>query len=213
MPAATVIELSDIGVTAGTTPILRGIDLEVVGGEIVGLFGANGAGKTTLLRLIATLIRPAAGTGIVLGADLSGDDRYDIRNRIGMIGHVPGLYPELTLGENLRFAASVAGVPADAVETSLEAVGLLGAIDRQAGASSHGMQRRAEFARELMIERDLLLLDEPHSALDKDAVELVNGLVGKIAANGGAAILVSHDRDRVVAIADRSVELAGGSLR
>ena len=213
MPAATVIELSDIGVTAGTTPILRGIDLKVVGGEIVGLFGANGAGKTTLLRLIATLIRPAAGTGIVLGADLSGDDRYDIRNRIGMIGHVPGLYPELTLGENLRFAASVAGVPADAVETSLEAVGLLGAIDRQAGASSHGMQRRAEFARELMIERDLLLLDEPHSALDKDAVELVNGLVGKIAANGGAAILVSHDRDRVVAIADRSVELAGGSLR
>ena len=213
MPAATVIELSDIGVTAGTTPILRGIDLEVVGGEIVGLFGANGAGKTTLLRLIATLIRPAAGTGIVLGADLSGDDRYDIRNRIGMIGHVPGLYPELTLGENLRFAASVAGVPADAVETSLEAVGLLGAIDRQAGASSHGMQRRVEFARELMIERDLLLLDEPHSALDKDAVELVNGLVGKIAANGGAAILVSHDRDRVVAIADRSVELAGGSLR
>jgi len=213
VPAATVIELSDIGVTAGTTPILRGIDLEVVGGEIVGLFGANGAGKTTLLRLIATLIRPAAGTGIVLGADLSGDDRYDIRNRIGMIGHVPGLYPELTLGENLRFAASVAGVPADAVETSLEAVGLLGAIDRQAGASSHGMQRRAEFARELMIERDLLLLDEPHSALDKDAVELVNGLVGKIAANGGAAILVSHDRDRVVAIADRSVELAGGSLR
>jgi heme exporter protein A len=213
VPAATVIVLSDIGVTAGATPILRGIDLEVVGGEIVGLFGANGAGKTTLLRLIATLIRPAAGTGTVLGADLSGDDRYDIRNRIGMIGHVPGLYPELTLGENLRFAASVAGVPAEAVEESLGAVGLLGAIDRQAGASSHGMQRRAEFARELMIERDILLLDEPHSALDQDAVDLVNGLVGKTAANGGAAILVSHDRDRVAAIADRSVELAGGSLR
>jgi heme exporter protein A len=75
------------------------------------------------------------------------------------------------------------------------------------------MQRRAEFARELMIERELLLLDEPHSALDQDAVELVNGLVGKIAANGGAVILVSHDRERVGSIADRSVELVDGALR
>ena len=64
-----------------------------------------------------------------------------------------------------------------------------------------------------MLERDLLLLDEPHSALDQDAVELVNGLVGKIAADGGAAILVSHDRARVDAVADRSVELVGGSLQ
>ena len=213
VPAATVIELRDIGVIAGSTPILRGVDLSVAGGEIVGLFGPNGAGKTTLLRLIATLIRPRYGRGTVFGADLSGDERYKVRHRIGMIGHIPGLYPELTLGENLRFAARVAGIASDQVEESLEAVGLLGAIDRQAGSSSHGMQRRAEFARELMIDRDLLLLDEPHSALDQDAVNLVNGLVGKIAANGGAAILVSHDRDRVTAVADRSVELVDGSLR
>ena len=213
MPPATAIELRDIGVTAGSTPILRGVDLVVAGGEIVGLFGANGAGKTTLLRLIATLIRPSDGNGTVLGADLAGEERYDVRPRIGMIGHTPGLYPELTLGENLRFAARVAGTPDGGVEASLDAVGLLGAIDRQAGASSHGMQRRAEFAKELMIDRELLLLDEPHSALDQDAVELVNGLVGKIAANGGAAILVSHDRDRVTAVADRSVDLIDGSLQ
>ncbi len=210
---SALVELHDIGVTAGSTPILRGVNLDIGGGEIVGLFGANGAGKTTLLRLIGTLLRPAAGTGTVLGADLTGEERYDVRHRIGMIGHIPGLYPELTLGENLRFAARVAGVSDGGVEQALGTVGLLGAIDRPAGDSSHGMQRRAEFARELMIERDLLLLDEPHSALDQDAVDLVNGLVGKIAANGGAAILVSHDRERVEAVADRSVELVGGSLR
>jgi heme exporter protein A len=213
VPASTVVELRDIGFTAGSTPILRDVNLEIQGGEIVGLFGANGAGKTTLLRLIATLLRPTSGSGTVLGADLSGDQRYDIRHRIGMIGHIPGLYPELTLGENLQFAGRVAGVADGAVDRALGAVGLLGAIDRQAGESSHGMQRRAEFARELMIERELLLLDEPHSALDQDAVELVNGLVGKIAANGGAVILVSHDRDRVESIADRSVELIDGALR
>jgi heme exporter protein A len=211
--ATTLVELRDIGVAAGSTPILRGVELDIEPGEIVGLFGANGAGKTTLLRLVATLIRPTTGSGSVLGADLSGEERYDVRHRIGMIGHIPGLYPELTLGENLRFSAKVVGAPDDGVERALETVGLIGAIDRLAGDSSHGMQRRAEFARELMIERDLLLLDEPHSALDQDAVDLVNGLVGKIAANGGAAILVSHDRDRVVAVADRAVELANGSLR
>jgi len=114
---------------------------------------------------------------------------------------------------SLVFAARVAGIPGDEVERALEVVGLLDAMDRRAAACSHGMQRRAEFARELMIDRELLLLDEPHSALDQDAVELVNGLVGKIAANGGAAILVSHDRAKVAAIADRSVELIDGSLR
>ena len=212
MAATTLVKLRDVAVNAGSTPILRNVGLEIRPGEVVGLFGANGAGKTTLLRVIATLLRPAAGTAVVLGANLDGDERYAIRHRIGMIGHVPGLYPELTLGENLRFAARVAGAADDAVEEALETVGLLGAIDRSAGESSHGMQRRAEFARELMLDRDLLLLDEPHSALDRDAVQLVNGLVGKIAANGGGAILVSHDRERVVAVADRSVELSGGSL-
>ncbi len=213
VPAATLSELHDIGVTAGSTPILRGVDLVVRPGEVLGLFGANGAGKTTLLRVVATLLRPSAGVATVLGVDVTSPQRFDIRHRIGMIGHIPGLYPELTLGENLDFAASVAGVAPGGVEQALEAVGLLGAINRRAGASSHGMQRRAEFARELMLERDLLLLDEPHSALDQDAVELVNGLVGKIAAGGGAAILVSHDRGRVDAVADRSLELVAGSLR
>jgi heme exporter protein A len=209
----SLVELRAVGFSAGSTPILRDVDLVASPGEVIGLFGPNGAGKTTLLRLMATLLQPSAGSATVLGADLAGPDRFEVRSRIGMIGHIPGLYPELTLGENLRFAASVAGAPPERVSQALASVGLLDAGDRLAGASSHGMQRRAEFARELMLSRDLLLLDEPHSALDEDAVELVNGLVGKIASNGGAAVLVSHDRGRVDAVADRSVEIVDGTVR
>lgn len=212
MGGAPLVELDGVGVRIGSTQILRDVNLEIVAGEVVGLFGANGAGKTTALRLIATLLRPAQGRGTVLGADLTSSDRYDVRRMIGMIGHVPGIYPELTLGENLRFSARVAGVPTDRVAEALAAVGLAGAIDRRAGASSHGMQRRAEFARELMIDRSLLLLDEPHSALDRDAVDLVEGLIRRKAAEGGAVVVVSHDRDRINAIAHRSVELVGGTL-
>lgn len=212
MTGEPLVELDGVGVRIGSTQILRSVDLEIDAGEVVGLFGANGAGKTTMLRLIATLIRPAQGTATVLGADLNSSERYDVRRRIGMIGHVPGLYPELTLGENLRYAARVAGVPMEKAGEALAAVGLAGAADRTAGASSHGMQRRTEFARELMIDRSLLLLDEPHSALDRDAVDLVEGLIERKAAEGGAVVVVSHDRERINAIAHRSVELAGGTL-
>jgi ABC-type transport system involved in cytochrome c biogenesis ATPase subunit len=129
-----------------------------------------------------------------------------------MIGHVPGLYAELTLAENLGYSAAVAGVPQRRADDALEAVGLAGAASRRAGASSHGMQRRVEFARELMIDRSLLLLDEPHSALDRDAVDLVEGLIERKAAEGGAVVVVSHDRDRITTIAHRSVELGEGTL-
>ena len=209
---APLVVLDAVGVRMGSTQILRDVNLEIGAGEVVGLFGANGAGKTTALRLIATLIRPAQGEGKVLGADLASSDRYDVRRRIGMVGHVPGLFPELTLAENLQYAGRVAGVPTERVPEALAAVGLAGAADRLAGASSHGMQRRTEFARELMIDRSLLLLDEPHSALDRNAVDLVEGLIARKAAEGGAVIVVSHDRDRINAIAHRSVELAGGTL-
>lgn len=207
-----LVKLDGVGVRIGSTQILRDVDLEISAGEVVGLFGANGAGKTTALRLMATLIRPSQGTGTVLGADLTSQERYDVRRRIGMIGHTPGIFPELTLGENLRYAARVAGVPPERADEALVAVGLGGAIDRRAGASSHGMQRRTEFARELMIDRSLLLLDEPHSALDRDAVDLVEGLIARTAEEGGAVVVVSHDRDRINKIASRSVEIQGGTL-
>ncbi|HHC08453.1 MAG TPA: heme ABC exporter ATP-binding protein CcmA [Actinobacteria bacterium] len=212
-PVEPLVRLDALRVDVGSTPILRDLDLVVESGETVGLFGANGAGKTTVLRVVATLRRPSAGTARVLGVDVASDARFEVRRRIGYVGHLPGLYPDLTLAENLGFAAEVLGLPADRVGEVLAQVGLAGAADRLASACSHGMQRRAEFARQLLVEPELLLLDEPHSALDVDAVDLVEGLVARVVERGGGAILVSHDRDRVAKLADRCVELVDGRLR
>lgn len=212
MPGATLVELDGVGVRVGPTPIIRDVEFRLLDGEAVGLFGPNGAGKTTLLRLIATLLPPSEGSGSVLGADLSGQHRFDVRRSIGFVGHVPSLFPELTLIENLEFSAKVAGSPNGSARDVLETVGLAGAGERRADACSHGMQRRAEFARELMLDRELLLLDEPHSALDEDAVELVETLVAAVTARGGGAVLASHERTRVEAMVDRSVELKSGTL-
>ncbi|MGI9666328.1 MAG: heme ABC exporter ATP-binding protein CcmA [Acidimicrobiia bacterium] len=212
MSTPSLVVLDGVSVRAGSLQILRTVDLRVEPGEIVGVFGSNGAGKTTLLRLLATLIRPSAGSGSVLGAQLSSQERYDVRQNIGYVGHVPGLYGELTLSENLSFMARARGLDDAVVEKSLAAVGLEGASRRLADQCSHGMQRRAEFARVLMTRPDLLLLDEPHSALDADAIDLVDSLVQRTASQGGAAVLVSHDKERVLNVADRTFEVAGGNL-
>jgi heme exporter protein A len=208
----TLIDLREVSISAETVQILRDVTLTVGEGEAVGVFGPNGAGKTTLLRSIATLLPPTSGTGMVLGADLASVDRYEVRHRMEFVGHSPGLYPEMTLLENTKFVAQARGIEADAPRRALEQVGLGGASDRLVSRCSHGMQRRAEFARVLMTEPTVLLLDEPHSALDADAVDLVDSLVAMTLDRGGAAVLVSHDRDRVAKIVDRTFEIAGGTI-
>ena len=207
-----LVEFSGVAVRIGLTTILRDVDLQVAPGESVGLFGSNGAGKTTLLRLIATLLRPSAGQAHVLGVDLDTQDRFDIRPRLGLIGHTPALYPELSLLANLEFSARIAGVRLEAARGALETVGLGRAADRLAGEASHGMQRRVEFAREIMLTPDLLLLDEPHSALDPSAIELVEHIVAGVLARAGAVVLVSHDVERVAPMVTRTAELAGGTV-
>ncbi len=207
------VDFSGVAVRVGLATILRDVNLSVSAGESVGLFGANGAGKTTLLRVMATLLRPSGGEARVLGVDLESPDRFDLRPRLGLIGHKPALYPELSLIGNLEFSARITGSPPPAAREALDAVGLGAASDRLAGEASHGMQRRVEFARELMLQPELLLLDEPHSALDPSAVELVEHIVAGVLERGGAVVLVSHDVERVAPMVTRTVELAGGTVK
>lgn len=208
-----LIRLSGVAVRAGAVQILKDVDLAIDARSALGVFGANGAGKTTLLRLIATLQPASSGSVEVLGVDATTDARYGVRPRIGYVGHVPGLYQELTLAENLEFAAAASGLAKSDVAAALATVGLGGAADRRVDRCSHGMQRRAEFARVLVTKPELLLLDEPHSALDADAVELVDAIVEKTLNDGGAAVLVSHDRGRVRSLSSMTVEIEGGTLR
>jgi len=207
-----VIDLRAVGVRLGDTPILRNLHLRVGAGEAIGLIGSNGSGKTTLLRLVATLLAPNEGEGTVLGVSLLSPERFAVRPRIGLIGHAPGLYPQLSLEENLTFVARMSGLPVAGVPGVLDRVGLGLARHRRAAACSHGMQRRGEFARVMLTRPDLLLLDEAHAGLDPQAADLVAYLVKGVRARGGAAVVVSHEHGRIAPLVDRFVQLQGGAI-
>lgn len=205
-----LVQLRGIGVRLGLTPVLRGVDLEIRTAEAVGLAGPNGSGKTTLLRVLATLLPPSVGTGTVLGADLRTRARRGARPQIALVGHVPALYPEMSLHENLDLVARLAGAPSWRVDEALDRVGLGGARARRAAQCSQGMLRRAEFARVLLTGPRLLLLDEAHAGLDRAAAGLVDVLVTSVRAGGGAAVVVAHEPQRLRHLVDRMLELRDG---
>lgn len=192
---------------------LRGVDIEVERGETCALLGANGTGKTTLLRVLATLLRPTAGTVEVLGADVEGDGD-SIRRRAGLMTPTGHTYEELTGTENLRFAARMAGVGATdtGLRDALEAVGLADAADEPARAYSTGMRKRLELARMRLRPLDLVLLDEPFTSLDDAGVALVEEALAAWKVSGATVLLASHRVDDALRLADRAVRLERGRV-
>lgn len=193
-------------------PVLRGLELRVDAGEVVAVTGPNGSGKSTLLRLLATLIPPTAGRLELFGRSLSRTDLPTTRKAIGYLGHEPALHPELTVAENLHLVARLSGRPPDAVTAAIADVGLSAAADRRVRVCSAGMRRRAELARVLVSRPQLLLLDEPHAALDATARSLVDRVAAAVTGRGGAAVLVTHDPGGIAGIAPRVLSMSGGRL-
>lgn len=211
-PVGQLIALDDIGVDRGGIPVLRGVNLNLDESRVVGVAGLNGSGKTTLLRLIATLLAPSSGAGRVLDTELGTPGVYDVRDKIGMISHIPAILPELTQRENLVHFSKLSGADTGQVEKLLQVVGLDEAADRRADASSFGMQRRVEVARLLMTNPMVLLLDEAFSGLDSEAQELIGALIGRTRSKGGAVVMVSHDATQLRGHADHVLNLRSGRL-
>lgn len=209
MPLA---RLDDVRLELGRRPVLTGLDLIVEAGERVGIAGPNGVGKTTLLSVLATLRPPTGGDGQVLGARLGSEAAYAVRPRIGWSGHEPALYDELTLADNLAHFARLAGKDGSRAEALLADVGLAGVARRRARFCSNGMRRRADLARLLMTDPELVLLDEAHAGLDADAVVIVDVICRRAIAGEGAVVMVSHDAAGLAHQVDRVVTMVNGRL-
>jgi len=197
-----------VGRDYGDRAALGEVELELAPGQTLAVLGPNGSGKTTLLRLLAGLLRPSRGSAVVLGCALPGET-WRLRGRVGYLAHAPLLYRDLSARENLLLAARLHGIGADSasgrVERLLESVAISDRGDDRVGELSAGMAQRVAACRAVLHDPELLLLDEPDAHLDAEARSLVGALLGR--ENGRTRVIVSHDRDRVLADADLALEL------
>jgi heme exporter protein A len=205
--AAPAIELAGLTRRYGERVALQDVTLSLPVGATLVVFGPNGAGKSTLLRVLATLLRPHAGTARVLGHALP-DEGWAVRGRIGLLGHAPLLYRDLSGRENLAFYARLHGVALERAWELLDRVGLSVRADDKVHTYSRGMVQRLAVCRAVLHDPEVLLLDEPRANLDPAAAELVEPLIG--AASGRTRIVTSHDPAGGLAEADLALGLRAG---
>jgi heme exporter protein A len=194
-----VIEARKLGRTYGLKHVIRDLDLEVDRGDFLLLTGPNGSGKTTLLRLIAGLLIPTAGE---LEVEVP-------RERIGFLGHEPLVYRELTAIENLDLYGRLYRVPERRERTGmlLERFGLWEARNQRADSFSRGMLQRLALCRTLLHDPELLVLDEPFSALDEEGAALLDRELGELRPHA-TFVVSTHDPARLEPFASRRLAFA-----
>ena len=197
-------------------PALNNVDLNVSAGEVHALLGPNGAGKTTLLRVLAGLLRPDAGALTIAGCDGMRAPKR-IRRHVGLMPSGDGtFYPRISGIENLAFFGRLQGFRRrDAVTRAhdlLELVGLEEHGRKQVHAYSHGMQKRLSFARALLAEPSVLLIDEATHDLDPAAAQVVRELTRRAAIEGTAVVWTTQRLDEIRGFADGVTVLSSGSV-
>ncbi len=210
------LTISDLRLSYGSFEALKGIDLEIARGEFVALLGPSGCGKTSLLRCIAGFNQPTGGSIALSGTDLT---KVPTRNRnIGFLFQSYALFPDMTIEKNVRFGLDCRGVArseaAKRVQDALELVGLSNLATRYPRQLSGGQQQRVALARAIVIQPDILLLDEPLSALDKQLRQRMQTELKELQRSLGiTAVFVTHDQEEALTMADRIVVMRNGEIR
>jgi ABC-2 type transport system ATP-binding protein len=209
------IETTGLIKTFGATRALDGVDLRIQKGSVFGLLGPNGAGKTTTIRILATLLRPDAGTATVLGHDVVRQARA-VREKVSLTGQYASVDEDLTGHENLVLMGLLLGLSwRGARERSaemLEAFGLADAAGRQVQTYSGGMRRRIDIAASLVAIPEILFLDEPTTGLDPRSRNQVWDLVRHISAEGTTVLLTTQKLDEADRLAERLAVIDHGRV-
>ena len=188
------VEALGIRKAFGGKQVLDGVDLTVPKGQIVALLGPNGAGKTTLIRILATLLRPDAGTAVIAGHDLLADP-VGVRRAISLTGQYAAVDDMLTGEENLRMMARLRHLPPrearDRANQLLSEFDLDDARRRLVKTYSGGMRRRLDLAASLIARPELLFLDEPTTGLDPRSRDQLWSAVVDLARRGGVTVLLT----------------------
>ena len=211
-----MIRATGLGRSFGELWAVRGMDLEVLRGEVLGLLGPNGAGKTTTVRMLTALIAPSEGHASVDGLDVVGEPE-GVRARVGILTETPGLYDKLTATANLEFFGRLYGLDAETraarIERYLRLFSLWDRRDDVAGTFSKGMKQKLAIARALLHEPAVVFLDEPTAALDPEAAYVVREAIESMRRQGRTIVLATHNLDEADRLCDRVAFVRGGLLR
>lgn len=208
------IEVAGLTMRFTDQPVLQDLDLHVQTSSVTAILGSSGSGKSTLLRCIAGLLRPESGT-ITIGSTVVFDRGVWVppeRRGIGLVPQEGSLFPHLSVGANVGYGLRGRGTSAR-IQHLLDLVGLPGTVNMRPHELSGGMQQRVAVARALAPSPNVVLLDEPFSALDAGLRDDVRqDVFAAIRATGATAILVTHDQEEAFAVADQVAVMMGATI-
>lgn len=213
MSAAPAIRVRGLVKSFGRVQVLQGVDLDVARGGILALLGSNGAGKTTLVKILATLLKPDAGTATVDGFDVARRPA-DVRRSISLTGQFAAVDETLTGRENLVLVARLRHLadPRAVADALLERFSLVDAAARRVSTYSGGMRRRLDIAMSLIGDPAVIVLDEPTTGLDPEARLEVWATVRAAAAGGATVLLTTQVLEEAEQLADRIAILHEGRV-
>ncbi len=209
------LEVWDVAKSFKGTNVMLGMDFRVDRGELVSLLGPSGCGKSTLLRIIAGLLNADDGSVVLDGRDITHLPAH--KRNVSVVFQNYALFPHLTVAENVAFGLRARGIAksatSDPVKEVLSLVRMSDYADRPITALSGGQQQRVAVARALVVDPDLLLLDEPFSALDRKLRETMQvELKALLRDRGITAIFVTHDQEEAMGVSDRIAVMNAGKI-
>lgn len=217
MNQATQLKATDLRKSYRKREVVRGVSIEMSGGEIVGLLGPNGAGKTTTFSMIAGFVTPSAGKLMINGNDITKFPPHK-RARAGLV-YLPqesSVFRKLTVEDNIRAIAQTLRISRseqdDLVKLRLEELGLTSLAKQKAHTLSGGERRRLEITRALVLDPDFLLLDEPFSGVDPKSVSEVNKIITNLKGKGMGILITDHNVRETLRIVDRAYLLYEGKV-
>lgn len=208
-----VIEVKGLTKSFNNRMALRDVNLEVNHGESLVVLGPNGAGKTTLIKVLATIVKPTGGEIIINGL-YNSRHAEGIRRHIGVVTDETFLYNNLTAHENLEFYGRMYDIPnpKKQIQEVVSLVGMTPRLHERVSTLSRGMQQRLSIARALLHQPSIMLLDEPETSLDQQALTMLWKVVKGKSPESRTVILTTHNLERGLSLADRVVILNHGTV-
>ncbi|WPC39303.1 ABC transporter ATP-binding protein [Clostridium sp. JS66] len=209
------ITIRDLKMNYGEKQVLRGIDLDVYKGQIVGYIGPNGAGKSTTVKIMLGLLEGYTGQIEILGDDIS-NGSVEYKRKIGYVPEVAEIYDNLTAREYLTFIGELYGLDYEEVEEKgrklMKVFSLEEMYDSRMSSYSKGMRQKVLIISSLLHNPDILFLDEPLSGLDANSVMVVKEILAELASQNKTIFYSSHIMDVVEKISSRIILLNGGQI-